>query len=85
MRVKIGIVFLLLAFVLTITSKKVTTDAGAKAKPTGGTGKSVSSKITDVPDDQLGQLINDNEYLLVFFYDDEPSKVQLSNQVTKFD
>jgi len=66
--------------VITITSKK-TEDGGAKAKSGKASSETLSSKVVDVSSDQLAKLIEDNEYLLVFFYDDDPSKVQFSKQV----
>ena len=80
MKVEVGILFLLLAFVLTITSKKVTQE-GSKAKAAGGSG-TLSSKINDVSPDELSKLIKDNEYAIVYFYDDDQSKAQFSKQVT---
>ena len=74
------ILFLLTISVITITSKK-TEDGGAKAKSGKASSGTLSSKVVDVSSDQLAKLIEDNEYLLVFFYDDDPSKVQFSKQV----
>ena len=82
MKVGIGILFLLLGFVLTISSKKAAQE-GSKAKA-GGSSGTLSSKINDVSPDELSDLIRDNEYLIVYFYDDDQSKVQFSKQVTTF-
>ena len=80
MKVEVGTLFLLLAFVLTITSKKVA-EEGSKAKAAGGSG-TLSSKINDVSPDELTKLIKDNEYAIVYFYDDDKSKVQFGKQVS---
>ena len=80
MKVEVGILFLLLAFVLTITSNKITQE-GSKVKAAGASG-TLSSKIKDVSPDELSKLIKDNEYAIVYFYDDDQSKVQFGKQVT---
>ena len=77
---------LLLAFVLSISSKKVANDNGkaankaTKKPPTGG----LSSKINEVTSDELNKLVEDNDFVICYFYDDDQSKAQFSKQVGKF-
>ena len=79
MRVEITIVAVLLVFAICITCKKVT-ESGPKKKASGGPGSS-ALKITDVLPDEIDKLIKDNEYLLVYFYDNVGGQSQLSKQV----
>ena len=84
---KTGVIFLLLAFVLSISSKKVANDNGkTNGKPTkkassNGPSGALSSKINDVTADELNKLVEDNDFVICYFYDDDQSKAQFSKQV----
>ena len=84
---KTGVIFLLLAFVLSISSKKVANDnSKTNGKPTkkassNGPSGALSSKINDVTADELNKLVEDNDFVICYFYDDDQSKAQFSKQV----
>ena len=84
---KAGIIFLLFAFVLSISSKKAANDNGkANIKPnnkpkSNGSPGTLSSKINDVTADELNKLVEDNDFVICYFYDDDQSKAQFSKQV----
>ena len=87
---KTGVIFLLLAFVLSISSKKVANDnSKTNGKPTkkassNGPSGALSSKINDVTADELNKLVEDNDFVICYFYDDDQSKAQFSKQVRVF-
>ena len=65
------------------SSKKVANDNGkaankaTKKPPTGA----LSSKISEVTSDELNKLVEDNDFVICYFYDDDQSKAQFSKQV----
>ena len=87
---KTGIIFLLLAFVLSISSKKVANDnnktngKSTKKASSNGPSGALSSKINDVTADELNKLVEDNDFVICYFYDDDQSKAQFSKQVRFF-
>ena len=87
---KTGVIFLLLAFVLSISSKKVANDNGkTNSKPNkkasiNGPSGALSSKINEVTADELNKLVEDNDFVICYFYDDDQSKAQFSKQVRFF-
>ena len=83
MRVQISIVVVVLVFAISIICEKVA-ESGSKKTARGGSG-SPALKITDVLPEELEKLIEDNEYLLVYFYDNDGGQSQLSKQVMFFE
>ena len=77
---KTSIAVFLCVFVICITSKTVAQNGAKKKGVTGGRSSS-GLKITEVVPDELQKLITDNEYLLVYFYDNDGVQSQISKQV----
>ena len=72
MRVQIGILIVLVVFAICIICEKA-----------GGSGSS-GLKITDVLPEELEELIEENEYVLVYFYDNDGGQQKLSKEVMSF-
>ena len=72
MRVQIGILVVLVVFAICIICEKA-----------GGSGSS-GLKIADVLPEELEELIEENEYVLVYFYDNDGVQQKLSKEVMCF-